>query len=171
MTAHAENIELARQVIEACRVRDIMIAAAESCTGGLIATTLTEIPGSSAVFDRGFVTYSNTSKIEMLGIFPITLKQYGAVSKETAMEMAHGALARSEAGLSIACTGIAGPDGGTAEKPVGLVHIAAKHYNGTLLHRDMQYGDIGRAAVRFATVKTALEMMLKLATIDPNYKG
>ncbi len=109
MTVHAENIELARQVIDACRVRNIMIAAAESCTGGLIATTLTEIPGSSAVFDRGFVTYSNTSKIEMLGIFPITIKQYGAVSKETAMEMAHGALARSEAGLSIACTGIAGP--------------------------------------------------------------
>ncbi|HZG28176.1 nicotinamide-nucleotide amidase [Ensifer adhaerens] len=171
MPAHAENIELARQVIDACRVRNIMIAAAESCTGGLIATTLTEIPGSSAVFDRGFVTYSNTSKIEMLGIFPITIKQYGAVSKETAMEMAHGALARSEAGLSIACTGIAGPDGGTPDKPVGLVHIAAKHYNGTLLHRDMHFGEIGRAAVRFATVKTALEMMLKLAVIDPNYKG
>lgn len=171
MPAHAENIELARQVIDACRVRNIMIAAAESCTGGLIATTLTEIPGSSAVFDRGFVTYSNTSKIEMLGIFPITIKQYGAVSKETAMEMAHGALARSEAGLSIACTGIAGPDGGTPDKPVGLVHIAAKHYNGTLLHRDMHFGEIGRAAVRFATVKTALEIMLKLAVIDPNYKG
>lgn len=171
MTAHSENIELARQVIDACRARDIMIATAESCTGGLIATTLTEIPGSSAVFDRGFVTYSNGAKIEMLGLFPITLKQYGAVSKETAMEMAHGALARSEAGLSVACTGIAGPDGGTPEKPVGLVHIAAKHYNGTMLHRDMHYGDIGRAAVRFATVKTALEMMLKLAVIDPNYKG
>ncbi len=150
MTVHAENIELARQVIDACRVRNIMIAAAESCTGGLIATTLTEIPGSSAVFDRGFVTYSNTSKIEMLGIFPITIKQYGAVSKETAMEMAHGALARSEAGLSIACTGIAGPDGGTPDKPVGLVHIAAKHYNGTLLHPIMRHTMAKLAARRCA---------------------
>jgi nicotinamide-nucleotide amidase len=171
MPAHTVNLELARQIIDACRLREIMIATAESCTGGLIATTLTEVPGASAVFDRGFVTYSNGSKIEMLGLFPITLKQSGAVSKETAMEMAHGALARSEAGLSVAVTGIAGPDGGTAEKPVGLVHIAAKHYNGTMLHREMRYGEIGRSAVRFSTVHTALEMMLKLAVIDPNYKG
>jgi nicotinamide-nucleotide amidase len=171
MTSHSDNIELAREVIDACRVRDMMIATAESCTGGLVATTLTEVPGSSQVYDRGFVTYSDGAKIELLGLFPITLRQYGAVSKETAMEMAHGALARSEAGLSVGVTGIAGPDGGTTEKPVGLVHIAVKHYNGTMLHRDMHYGDIGRSAVRFATVHTALEMMLKLAVIDPNYRG
>ena len=107
----------------------------------------------------------------MLGLYPITIKQFGSVSKDTVMEMAHGALARSDAGLAVAVTGIAGPDGGTPEKPVGLVHFAAKHYNGTMLHRDMYFGDIGRHGVRSASVRVALEMLYKLANIDPNYKG
>lgn len=166
-----DNYTLAENIIEACKSRKIMIATAESCTGGLVAAALTDIPGSSAVFDRGFVTYSNEAKIEMLGLYPITIKQFGSVSKDTAMEMAHGALARSDAGLAVAVTGIAGPGGGTAEKPVGLVHFAAKHYNGTMLHRDMNFGDLGRTEVREASVRVALEMLYKLAIIDPNHKG
>ena len=166
-----DNFTLAQHIIETCRSRKIMIATAESCTGGLVAAALTDVPGSSAVFDRGFVCYSNEAKVEMLGLYPITIKQFGSVSKDTVMEMAHGALARSDAGLAVAVTGIAGPDGGSLEKPVGLVHFAAKHYNGTMLHRDMNFGDIGRQGVREASVRVALEMLYKLANIDPNYKG
>lgn len=163
MTKPSEIVSLARQVIEECQRRKIMIATAESCTGGLLAGALTEIPGASGVFERGFVTYSNDAKIELLGIFPITLKQHGAVSEETAMEMAHCALVRSEAGLAVGVTGIAGPEGGTQEKPVGLVHIVAKRYDGMTLHRKLELGDIGRSAVRMESVKNALEMLLKLA--------
>ncbi len=164
--ANNEVMELARDVIEQCVKHDVMIATAESCTGGLLAAALTEIPGASAVFERGFVTYSNDSKMELLGIFPITLKQNGAVSKETAMEMAQCALVRSEAGLTVGITGIAGPDGGTEEKPVGLVHIVAKLYNGATLHRELKLGDIGRSAIRREAVKNALEMMLKLVVME-----
>ncbi|MCO6185935.1 CinA family protein [Rhizobium sp. L1K21] len=164
MSNSGEVMELARQLLDICRKRNIMIATAESCTGGLLAAALTELPGSSDVFERGFVTYSNDAKIELLGIFPITLKQHGAVSEETAMEMAHCALVRSEAGLAVGITGIAGPGGGTADKPVGLVHIVAKRYDGHTLHRELQLGDIGRSAVRMESVKNALEMLLKLAT-------
>ncbi len=166
MSQNADVMELARQVLDACRKRKIMIATAESCTGGLLAAALTELPGSSAVFERGFVTYSNDAKIELLGIFPITLKQHGAVSEETAMEMAHCALVRSEAGLAVGITGIAGPDGGSADKPVGLVHIVAKRYDGLLLHRDLNLGDIGRSAIRMEAVRNALEMLLKLAATE-----
>ncbi len=166
MSQNADIMELARQVLDACRKRKIMIATAESCTGGLLAAALTELPGSSAVFERGFVTYSNDAKIELLGIFPITLKQHGAVSEETAMEMAHCALVRSEAGLAVGITGIAGPDGGSSDKPVGLVHIVAKRYDGLLLHRDLNLGDIGRSAIRMEAVRNALEMLLKLAVAE-----
>jgi nicotinamide-nucleotide amidase len=166
-----DNFELAKRIVETCTARKIFIATAESCTGGLVAAAITEVPGSSAVFDRGFVCYSDDAKTEILGLYPITLKQHGAVSRETAMEMAHGALARSDAGLAVAVTGIAGPDGGTPAKPVGLVHIAAKHYNGTMIHRDMQYGDLGRSGIRAAAVRTALEMLWKLANMDPTHKG
>lgn len=169
MSSSGEVIELARQLLDICRKRNIMIATAESCTGGLLAAALTELPGSSDVFERGFVTYSNDAKIELLGIFPVTLKQHGAVSEETAMEMAHCALVRSEAGLAVGITGIAGPDGGTQEKPVGLVHIVAKRYDGHLLHRELRLGEIGRSAVRMESVKNALEMLLKLATAPPEH--
>lgn len=155
--------ELARQVVALCTERNVMIATAESCTGGLVAGCITEIPGASQVFERGFITYSDQAKIEMLGVMSITLRQYGAVSKDVALEMAHGAMSRSEAGISVSITGIAGPDGGTTGKPVGLVHFGGRHYKGAMIHREMNYGDIGRHNIRMAAVETALEMFVELA--------
>jgi nicotinamide-nucleotide amidase len=143
--------------------RGLMVATAESCTGGLIAGILTEIPGSSAAVDRGFVTYSNDAKIQMLGVAPATLNIHGAVSRQTAIEMARGALTHSQADIAVAVTGIAGPGGGSADKPVGLVHLATASRGGNVLHREMRYGDIGRDAVRLATVRTALEMLEEAA--------
>ena len=124
-----------------------MIATAESCTGGLVAATLTEIPGSSDAVERGFVTYSNAAKETMLGVPSSLLEQFGAVSRETAEAMAQGALAHSPAELAVAITGIAGPGGGTPGKPVGLVHFAAVVRAGRLLHQECRFGDIGRAQV------------------------
>ncbi|AGB71118.1 CinA family protein [Rhizobium tropici] len=158
-----EIIGLAQTIVTDFTARSWMVVTAESCTGGLIAGALTEIPGSSAVVDRGFVTYTNTAKMEMLGVQGGTLTQFGAVSKETALQMVHGALFRSRADFAIAVTGIAGPGGGSAEKPVGLVHLAAKARSGGLIHREMRYGDIGRDNVRLATLQTALEMLVALA--------
>jgi nicotinamide-nucleotide amidase len=156
-------IELAQRIVSEFATKGLMVATAESCTGGLIAGALTDIPGSSAVVDRGFVTYTNVAKNEMLGVQEQTLATYGAVSKETALQMVHGALFRSRADLAVAVTGIAGPGGGSAEKPVGLVHLAAKSRAGNLIHREMHYGEIGRDKVRLATVMTALEMLLELS--------
>jgi nicotinamide-nucleotide amidase len=158
-----EIMSLAGRVVTIFAARGLMVATAESCTGGLIAGALTEISGSSAVVDRGFVTYTNTAKVEMLGVQEETLVGFGAVSRETALQMVHGALFRSRAHFAVAVTGIAGPGGGSADKPVGLVHLAAKSRDGGLLHRKMRYGDIGRDRVRLATVATALEMLLELA--------
>jgi nicotinamide-nucleotide amidase len=149
----------AAALLEAARARGLHIATAESCTGGLIAALLTEIPGSSDVVDRGFVTYSNEAKIELLGVPADTLARVGAVSRETALAMASGALAHSRAEIAVAVTGVAGPGGGSAEKPVGLVHLAVSAKGREPLHREMRYGDIGRAEVRMATVRTALEML------------
>ena len=118
-------IDLAIDVLSACRKRGELIATAKSCTGGLVAGTLTTIPGASDVFERGFVTYSNASKSEMLGVPVWLIERHGAVSEDVARAMAGGALTHSHANLAVAVTGIAGPDGGTAEKPVGLVHFAA----------------------------------------------
>ncbi|TLX12348.1 CinA family protein [Rhizobium sp. MHM7A] len=163
MSLFPEDIHsAAAAIIRDFTAAGLMISTAESCTGGLIAGALTEISGSSAVVDRGFVTYTNTAKIEMLGVQEQTLLGFGAVSEETARQMAHGALFRSRAAIAIAVTGIAGPGGGSAEKPVGLVHLAAKSRTGALVHRKMLYGDIGRSAVRLATVRTALEMVHSL---------
>lgn len=153
-------------IIAAYRDRGWMIATAESCTGGLIVGALTEIAGSSAVVDRGFVTYTNQAKMDLIGVSAATLEVFGAVSKETALQMAHGALMRSGAEVAVAVTGIAGPGGGSAEKPVGLVHLALKTRSGLLDHREMRYGEIGRDQVRIATVRTALEM-LSAAAQDP----
>jgi competence/damage-inducible protein CinA C-terminal domain len=158
-----EIIRKAEQIIADFSSRGMMVATAESCTGGLIAGVLTEVPGSSAVVDRGFVTYTNEAKADMLGVSPATLEAYGAVSKETALQMVHGALLRSRATVAVAVTGVAGPGGGSAEKPVGLVHLAAKNRSGTILHREMRYGDIGRDKVRLATIKTALDMLVEAA--------
>lgn len=161
MGLYPSDIErLAAAIVAAYRDRGWMIATAESCTGGLIAGALTEIAGSSAVVDRGFVTYTNQAKMDLIGVSAGTLEAFGAVSKETALQMAHGALIRSDAQVAVAVTGIAGPGGGSAEKPVGLVHLALKNRSGAIDHREMHYGDIGRDQVRLATVKTALEMLL-----------
>ncbi|MGK6313803.1 CinA family protein [Neorhizobium sp. DT-125] len=153
----------ARRIVTEFATRGLTVATAESCTGGLIAGALTEISGSSAVVDRGFVTYTNEAKVDMLGVTPATLIAYGAVSRETALQMAYGALFRSRAAVAVAVTGIAGPGGGSADKPVGLVHLAAQSRSGTTLHREMRYGDIGRTEVRLATVRTAFEMLMKAA--------
>jgi nicotinamide-nucleotide amidase len=159
----ADIIAEAEALVRDFTAAGIMVSTAESCTGGLIAGALTEIAGSSAVVDRGFVTYTNNAKMEMLGVQEATLARHGAVSEETARQMVHGALFRSHADIAIAVTGVAGPGGGSAEKPVGLVHLAAKSRTSGLVHRKMLYGDLGRDQVRLATVRTALAMIRQLA--------
>ncbi|HUH49667.1 MAG TPA: CinA family protein [Mycoplana sp.] len=158
----ADIEDQARSLVKAFSDSGLRVATAESCTGGLIVAALTEIAGSSAVVDRGFVTYSNAAKTELLKVSEATLALHGAVSQETAIEMARGALAASNAEVAIAVTGIAGPGGGSQEKPVGLVHLAAARRDGHLRHREMRYGDIGRRGIRLATVRTALEMLSEL---------
>ena len=153
----------AKQVLELCRARGLRVATAESCTGGLVAAALTEIAGSSDVVDRGFVTYSNEAKTELLGVPQSILKRYGAVSAQTAKVMAAGALKNSHADIAISITGIAGPGGGTKQKPVGLVHFAAAGRGGRRIARKRLYGDIGRGRVRQRSVVDALEMLALLA--------
>jgi nicotinamide-nucleotide amidase len=148
----------AAAVLEAARARGVMLAAAESCTGGLIMAALTDVAGSSAVVDRGFVTYSNVAKIEMLGVRPETLDAYGAVSEHVAAEMAAGALARSRAGLSVSVTGLAGP-GGSEFKPEGRVCFGLASA-GRVRTETVDFGALGRAQVRAATVTHALTLML-----------
>jgi len=156
-------IALATTLLDLCRVKKLTIATAESCTGGLVAATLTEIAGSSDVVERGFVTYSNDAKEAMLHVPTATLTRYGAVSRETAVAMADGALVCSPADLAVSITGIAGPGGATPDKPVGLVHFGAASRGGQRLHRERRYGDIGRAEVRRASVIEALELLRGLA--------
>lgn len=150
---------LARQVIEAAAARGLMIATAESCTGGLVSGALTAIAGSSAVVERGFVTYSNHAKTELLGVPAALIEGQGAVSEPVARAMADGALARSKAQVSVSVTGVAGPGGGTAEKPVGLVHFGAVGPAGAI-HAEHRFGDIGREEVRLASVRVALGLLL-----------
>lgn len=159
----ASLAEQATALLELCRRKKLRIATAESCTGGMIAATLTDIPGSSEVLDRGFVTYSNEAKQTMLGVPADTLRQFGAVSRATAEAMASGALAQSPAELAVSVTGIAGPGGATPGKPVGLVHFAAAARSGQLIHRECRFGDIGRSDVRRAAVVEALAMLRELA--------
>ena len=128
----SELIEQAAALIALCRAHNCKIATAKSCTGGLVAGVLTEIPGSSAVVERGFVVYSNEAKQELLDVPASTLASFGAVSAETARAMALGALAHSHADCAVAITGIAGPEGGTAEKPIGLVHLACAARDGAV---------------------------------------
>jgi len=158
----ADITAMTESIIRDFTAAGLMVSTAESCTGGLIAGALTEISGSSAVVDRGFVTYTNTAKMQMLGVQEETLARFGAVSEETALQMVHGALFRSRADLAVAVTGIAGPSGGSPEKPVGLVHLAAKSRSGKLIHRKMLYGDIGRTEVRLATIRTALQIVIEI---------
>ena len=154
---------LSRSLLDLCRMRKVTIATAESCTGGLLVGALTEIPGSSDVIDRGFVTYSNAAKRTMLGVKATTLATFGAVSKETATAMAVGALERAGVDLAVSITGIAGPGGATPGKPVGLVHFAVAARDGRILHRECHLGAIGRSAVRQRSIVEALRMLIELA--------
>ena len=148
----------ARRLLALCRERGLRIATAESCTGGLVIASLTEIAGASDVVDRGFVTYSNAAKIDMLGVRPASLEREGAVSERVAREMAEGALARARADLAVAVTGIAGPGGGSPAKPVGLVHFAVARRGAPTRHAEHRFaGD--RSAIRLKAVRTALAML------------
>jgi nicotinamide-nucleotide amidase len=153
---------LAALLTERLAARGMMLASAESCTGGLIAALMTERGGASAVFHSGFVTYANAAKTAMLGVPEPLLAAHGAVSREVAIAMATGALERSGAGVAVAVTGIAGPGGGSTEKPVGLVHIAAAAQDGRTAHAAHQFGNPGRSAIRAAAVTAALQLVLDL---------
>lgn len=153
-------MSLAQDIVTAYTTRGWMIATAESCTGGLVAAAITDISGSSAVLDRGFVTYSNAAKVAMLGVAPATLDAHGAVSEETAREMAAGALAHSAAHVAVAITGVAGPSGGSIEKPVGLVHFACAVKGGGITHVERRFGPLSRAEIRSASVDHALELLI-----------
>lgn len=146
------------ELMQAARDRGVMIATAESCTGGLIAGALTEMPGSSNVFERGFVTYSNAAKMQMLGVRDATLTDHGAVSEQIAAEMANGALRHSNAGIAVAVTGIAGP-GGSEHKPEGRVCFSVAQPFGSTTET-VDFGAIGRNQVRAATVEHALQLLL-----------
>lgn len=158
------SYERANTIIVNAKIAAKKVATAESCTGGLVSAALTEIPGSSEVFDRGFVTYANDAKIEMLGVPATTIAVHGAVSAETAQAMARGALERSAADVSVAITGIAGPGGGSADKPVGLVHFASARRSGPVAHVERRFGPLTRAEIRQAAVDQALDMLI--AAID-----
>ncbi|HEX4534136.1 MAG TPA: CinA family protein [Rhizomicrobium sp.] len=155
-------LRLAEVVLADAREQKLRIATAESCTGGLIAGLLTEIAGSSDVFDRGFVTYSNRAKSDLLGVPGDMLADMGAVSEAVARAMAEGTVENSNAHMAVAVTGIAGPGGGTKMKPVGLVHIAAMRENRSIIHEAHRFGDIGRSEVRMKTVEAALELLRRL---------
>ncbi|MEZ5841032.1 MAG: CinA family protein [Hyphomicrobiales bacterium] len=152
----------AEAVLAHARAAGLKIVTAESCTGGLIAATLTAVAGSSDVVDRGFVTYSNASKTEMLDVPAELIAEHGAVSAPVARAMAVGALARSNADVAVAVTGIAGPGGGSAEKPVGTVHLAAARRDGETIHHLAHFGDIGRTEVRSLTVLEAFMLLESL---------
>jgi nicotinamide-nucleotide amidase len=150
-------------LLERCKAKKLTLATAESCTGGLVAAAISEISGSSAVLDRGFVTYSNEAKQQMLGVTPATIDVYGAVSTECAEEMAKGALAHAQVDLAVSITGIAGPTGAVPGKPIGLVYFCAASRSGRVVAHDRKFGDIGRSKVRRVSVLQALAMLQELA--------
>ncbi|MFC5343802.1 CinA family protein [Brevundimonas staleyi] len=155
-----EDIEqTAAAIVAAASRRGWTVATAESCTGGLVAGALTAIAGSSAVVDRGFVTYSNAAKAEMLGVPTETIEAHGAVSEPVARAMAAGARVTADVDLAVSITGIAGPGGGSAEKPVGLVHFGCAGPDG-VVHEVHRFGDIGRERVRLESVRVALGLLL-----------
>lgn len=156
------NHALAEAVLARCRANRLTLATAESCTGGMIAAALTDIAGSSDVVERGLVTYSNRAKIELLGVPDGLIARHGAVSAEVARAMAEGALARAPVDLAVAVTGIAGPGGGSAEKPVGLVHLAIAR-RGDIVRDERRVFPGDREAIRRATVTRALEMLFAAA--------
>ena len=158
----ARLLAQAAELLEACRVCGETVTVAESCTGGLVAGALTAIPDSSDVFERGFVTYSNSAKSEMLGVPFWLIERHGAVSEDVARAMAAGALTHSRASLAVSITGIAGPDGGTPEKPVGLVHFAAGRRDQPIIHERVLFGALGRAEIRRRSVEQALTLLRSL---------
>jgi len=156
-------IDAAKALLAVCTQKKLTLATAESCTGGLLAGTISEVSGSSAVLDRGFVTYSNKAKQQMLGVTPPTIDAYGYVSRECAEEMAKGALAHASVDLAVSITGIAGPTGAVPGKPIGLVYFCAASRSGRVIAHDRKYGDIGRSKVRRRSVLQALAMLQELA--------
>jgi nicotinamide-nucleotide amidase len=161
----AEMRALAERVLEACRARKWLVATAESCTGGLVAASLAGIAGASDVLERGFVTYTNAAKHEMLGVPADVLERHGAVSEQSARAMAEGALRNSRAAVTVAVTGSAGPGGGSAEKPVGLVHFAAARAGGAVRHRERRFGDVGRLEVQRLAVLEAFDLVAEAAGV------
>lgn len=167
MAGSAERRAAAEAVLLACRDAGLMVATAESCTGGLVAAALTDIAGSSAVVERGFVTYSNEAKAELLGVPAALIAAHGAVSEPVARSMADGALARSRADIAVSVTGIAGPGGATPGKPEGLVHFACVRTGFATVAARIEYGALGRDVVRAASVLQALAMLR--AAASPGY--
>ncbi|NDA48475.1 MAG: CinA family protein [Alphaproteobacteria bacterium] len=151
----------ARDLIQAAAAKGLTLALAESCTGGLVVGLLTQVPGSSAVLDRGFVTYSNQAKQDMLGVPLSVLEAHGAVSAAVALSMAEGALSHSRADLALAITGIAGPGGGSPQKPVGLVHFALALRGHPTQPVERHFGELGRTEVRWAALEQAMQMLHK----------
>jgi nicotinamide-nucleotide amidase len=158
----AELREDAALLLDALRRRGLMVATAESCTGGMTAAILTDVPRASTAFERGFVTYSNAAKAEMLGVDLNLIERCGAVSEEVALAMASGALSRSRANIAVAVTGVAGPDGGTREKPVGLVHVAGARDGRAAIHRRELFGELDRDTIRRLSVRAAFETLRAL---------
>ncbi len=159
MISEADLTTRATALLSDARAAGVMVATAESCTGGLVAGFLTEIAGSSDVVERGFVTYSNAAKTEVLGVPAELIASHGAVSAPVAIAMAEGALAASRADLAVSITGVAGPGGGSAEKPVGLVHFGCARRDGATVHRECRFGDLGRRRVRLESVAVAFELL------------
>jgi nicotinamide-nucleotide amidase len=162
----ADLVEKAERLLSLCRSKKLKLATAESCTGGLVGGLITAIAGSSDVFERGFTTYSNEAKRDCLGVPEDVLRTYGAVSEEVARAMAEGALAHSEADIAVSITGIAGPGGGSRDKPVGLVHFACGR-PGAVITRAEKFGDRGRNEVRFVSVVTAIDLLMDAAQAAP----
>jgi nicotinamide-nucleotide amidase len=155
------SLDLAALVLVKARASGLKIATAESCTGGLVAAALTEIPGSSDVLDRGFVVYTNEAKVALLGVTPELIANHGAVSAEVALAMVKGALGHAPVQVAVAVTGIAGPSGGTPTKPIGLVYIAAARAGRQTLNQECRFGDVGRSQVRTQSVNAALTLLLR----------
>ncbi|MGJ0395603.1 MAG: CinA family protein [Methylocystis sp.] len=155
----------AKTLLDAARAKGLRLATAESCTGGLVAAALTDISGASDVFERGFVTYSNEAKRDMLGVPWPLIEAHGAVSAEVARAMALGALDRSLADIAVAVTGVAGPGGGSADKPVGLVHFACARRGGAVDHVERRFGPLTRADIRAASVAQALDMLTEAVAL------
>jgi len=158
----ANLIQKAEALVVLYTERRLTLATAESCTGGLVAGLITSVAGSSAVLDRGFVTYSNGAKIDCLGVHPTLIDAFGAVSAQTARAMALGALTAARTDVAISVTGIAGPGGGSDYKPVGLVHFCCAHNDGRSAVAEKRYGDLGREGIRLASVATAIELLFEV---------